>query len=595
MCAQDTTLPLQDLWKDIDGDDDDCNDVDVLSILQQIEQALTNTSTCNQARLEFQEQHGYRLVCFYLDTGDYYEQAIAVLKAAAGPDLSFWPDALWQHLVEERKLLPLLAWAANDARADVVKQKLLHISALSSSSSLLSRLFTTVLLHTKARPSTMELALDIIHHLFSGNDCANDDKNKNETAEDTTRLFQQHNPLTMLCAVYASAPDIAKAHQGPPMPPPHIPKSEVEAYISLVEKQRAVYNPTSVRLRRKVLSTMKSLCSHHRSLVLHECLIRSASVTTEGPLVEKIIKIVGDVEGAAPRKSAPVLGADGTVESYEKRPFAADYEDNPAGDFLLLPNDDSNLALPDLEPLSALNGSGPTLLELSLDILLLLCQSSKAVATALYRRGVINLCARLSCFLTPTILRKVQHLAAAVCQRCPVALERALATPEQSIHILIGISTVDDRALELLGRRVEGCSGGDFEAMIDEECGVLSIALEKKAAHLLFKCAKRSFQWEQKRSVAATTTTKTTTETLQLPRSLGGWKTLHSNPQLKHLLSSFFMRAGISTKEKKEKEKQQPPTPPLPSPPPSRYDHRVHHAGGGGLNTITFEDITDQP
>jgi hypothetical protein len=42
-----------------------------------------------------------------------------------------------------------------------------------------------------------------------------------------------------------------------------------------------------------------------------------------------------ELRAAAPLKTAPVLGLDGKPKSYEKRPYAADYVNNPVGDFMV--------------------------------------------------------------------------------------------------------------------------------------------------------------------------------------------------------------------------------------------------------------------
>jgi len=53
------------------------------------------------------------------------------------------------------------------------------------------------------------------------------------------------------------------------------------------------------------------------------------------PLLPQLLEVLRELRAAAPLKTAPVLGLDGKPKSYEKRPYAADYVNNPVGDFMV--------------------------------------------------------------------------------------------------------------------------------------------------------------------------------------------------------------------------------------------------------------------
>ena len=124
------------------------------------------------------------------------------------------------------------------------------------------------------------------------------------------------------------------------------------------------------------------------------------------------------------------------------RRFAADFRDNPAGDFLLSLDLQDEVGGPQLQPgggsdpasrsstiatgSSAGGGAAPaaappTLLELALSLLLSTASCGAPAAALLHRRGLLGLCQELCAYSSPAVVTAAQRLYAAVADRCGLA------------------------------------------------------------------------------------------------------------------------------------------------------------------------------
>ena len=53
-------------------------------------------------------------------------------------------------------------------------------------------------------------------------------------------------------------------------------------------------------------------------------------------LSAELVRLARALHEQSPKRSAPVLGPDGRPKAFSKRPFAADFKDNPAGELVAL-------------------------------------------------------------------------------------------------------------------------------------------------------------------------------------------------------------------------------------------------------------------
>ncbi|KAL6766940.1 hypothetical protein ACKKBG_A37985 [Auxenochlorella protothecoides x Auxenochlorella symbiontica] len=157
-----------------------------------------------------------------------------------------------------------------------------------------------------------------------------------------------------------------------------------------------------------------------------------------------------------------VPGPDGSPGSYQKRRYAADFTDNPAGDYLL------TLDLPGSEGLP----EGPTLLESALGMLGLLVRTSREAAQALAGAGAVPLLRDLLEYSSPEVVESASRLCAALCARSKAARREVL---ESASSALLGcaLAAADDpelvgEAARRLAVLVGDCPPADLAALTAE-------------------------------------------------------------------------------------------------------------------------------
>ncbi|KAL6768148.1 hypothetical protein ACKKBF_B37985 [Auxenochlorella protothecoides x Auxenochlorella symbiontica] len=237
-----------------------------------------------------------------------------------------------------------------------------------------------------------------------------------------------------------------------------LPAAEREALRELRGKRAAVFDPRLVRVRH---ATLRAL----RAVVGHRGLVRA-----ELPAVPGLLDVVKSLHAASPQRMTRVSGPDGSPGSYQKRRYAADYTDNPAGDYLL------TLDLPGSEGLP----EGPTLLESALGTLGLLVRTSCEAAQALAGAGAVPLLRDLLEYSSPEVVESASRLCAALCARSKAARREVL---ESASSALLGcaLAAADDpglvgEAARRLAVIVGDCPPADLVALTAER-GALWTAL----------------------------------------------------------------------------------------------------------------------
>ncbi|PRW39305.1 BOBBER 2-like [Chlorella sorokiniana] len=291
--------------------------------------------------------------------------------------------------------------------------------------------------------------------------------------------------------------------------------TEQEALEALRAKLRKVFIADLVALQRCLLTAACQLAGASRELLLSEAVVEQGSSSAggsgkrglgAGPFLTELLELARELHGQQPRRTAPVLGPDGNPKAYAKRRFAADFKDNPAGDFLLsmdLQQGSSSSGTPfpdDTLDSHSSSGSGganpaaqasqprqPTMLELSLSLLLATARASPTAAALLHRRDVLGLCEELSSYCTPAVVGAAQQLVAAVADRVPAAAEEIVQggnVPALAALLLHSTSSAhQQQAADKLAALADTCTGDDFAALTATAPGATAgIAQEAAAA-----------------------------------------------------------------------------------------------------------------
>jgi hypothetical protein len=494
----DTKAVLEVLWAEAEGD----ADADVRATLQALEGSLRGSEA---ARAWFEAHNGYRLLWFFF-TDAHCDAAAAVLRAGA-TSVVLWPREAWSRLLAAAvaqsddeigaAAMNLVVWAAGACPAWVKCQLLVAppVGAETASPQLPLLIISKAMASCKLGVGQTKAAAALLE--LYGADTPGVVALRSAGAAPLQALLAAVSGAEKTCEGVADKDVEVQNAQ-------NLPPEEAEALCALQEKRKAVYDAAAVDLRRRLLCVLRSLCAY-RELILDEALVRgTGGKVGEGPLVAATLRLLGSLLDASPRRTAPVLGPDGSVVSYEKRPFAADWKDNPAGDFL---------ATLDLGSGGG-SGSGCTVstdctqLELLVEAFEAICASSAAAATAAHRRGAVGVCVRLAEFLTPSVGRSGQRIAALLAQKCPKALEEVLRgdsvalTVGLAVHLPESLAEARARAFDKLAGISDSCSGNEFAGLTGLD-GALAAALAaatgggpaaKPGARLLQLCADRALR-----------------------------------------------------------------------------------------------------
>ena len=557
---------LNSLEEDVDGN----GDVDVPDTLIRLQALLERSSECRDA---FSAQNGFRLIWYFFSESSCREAGNA-LKAASqiGPGCINTPLSLWSRLLSfvigKDEVSPHVIAAVMDvlqsaAREDVwIRTQLLthpmpgntaivpicHILHAIS----LKRFEATSMGRRDAGFTPSSLGCIAAEEIgVKGHIAAADLIRSFCLSSESILALKNLNfaPLQSCLTAYSLAYDVAAADPKPYSKgndcetklanhQAELSTEELEARESLLRKRNEVFNLEAVRIRHAYLRTVLSLMKASRDLALDECLNRKSqtshnthkkssngskhsstakSTVTMGPLIPLLLDVLRELISQSPNRTVAVLGPDGQPAAYTKRPFAADFKDNPVGDFLTtLSLDDSDLG--EGQNQTCLSGptdpSNPTLLERCLEAVEIVANLSQATAVICHKEGLISACQKLMEFLTIEVSERAQRLCARLCDACPAAAEDALH--EGTVHCLTAIvkycgrSTIVDKATDKIVSLVDACSGDDF-AMLTGSNGVLpqlflktqkGAALRKesneKSSHdsvarkLLLRCAERA-------------------------------------------------------------------------------------------------------
>ena len=176
-------------------------------------------------------------------------------------------------------------------------------------------------------------------------------------------------------------------------------------------------------------------------------------------------------------KTTAVLDMKGQPKSYEKRKFAADFHDNPFGDYLLQDEESRRGMSPEnsaaiVEAVS----SGNTHLELCLRGLIR-CSLHKNSARVLYGSGVLDALESLHDYCSGSVLGLVEKLYGIVARHCPQAAAALCGEDANPVALSGAILHADFptvvKAADKIMAFVNTCSGNEFQD-ITRESGAVS-------------------------------------------------------------------------------------------------------------------------
>lgn len=414
-------------------------------------------------------------------------RAAGQAAAAGSPGVVLWPAAVWRRLAAlateaggagSALAMQLLGWAA-EQDAWVRQHSLLHPLAGAAAPPSAGMTVSPVaqiagMLGDSARLQRMQpaavTAAACLLRLYAS-----------DAAAAEGLLAQGCQPLLALLraaaavesmVVFQPAPD-ASGSEGSSASS-STADAEEEARQQLRLKLQRVFVGEAVALRHALLGAAADLAAASRALLLAEAVREVDSGKKQaaaGPLLAELLGLARELHEQQPRRTAPELGPDGQPKAYAKRRwgrasgctaalrftalcrwhdcagaqhllptrargslspvrrFAADFKDNPAGDFLL--------TLDGLQPGSASTGGSSTspqactgstssaaagqqpttLLERALSLLQHVACASGSAAALLHRRGLFSLCEELGAYCTPSVVAAAQRLYAAVADR----------------------------------------------------------------------------------------------------------------------------------------------------------------------------------
>ena len=261
---------------------------------------------------------------------------------------------------------------------------------------------------------------------------------------------------------------------------------EAVAKRALIRKQRAVYDPRTLDLRKAIVEHLKAVFAS-KSAVTSELVEWKGGRQVASQVHHRLVALGKTLVGRCPKRSTKVYDGLLNVVSYEKRPYAADYNDNPAGDFL---------ATIDLEGLASAAGrdlsASPLLNEFLQAIVVLLDHKITFVASLMTKAGAMALCESLAAFVSPSTVALAQRMCARMLIDARDAKEsnesRESLMASSNVVLLAGLADEAHGpelcvfALGELARTVPSCSGNDLKYLIDKDSKLLEFlkeALEK--------------------------------------------------------------------------------------------------------------------
>ena len=459
------------LQEDVDG----TNDVDVCQVLKDLAQVVKEHGvTASLAVLR--ETQGFRLLWYFMT--DSTAQAVCDLISCMSGSCVAWSKDVWEYLVGQAcGLKENVAFSSECMHVlhNVIKdnswaKNYLFTKPWYGSVSILQKVTSTI--------GACHLSVRCIGHHAVVHGCRMLALYTDMTKSDSTGSLKGVNAVLSILSVVENADEIVKSSHGNTMQSEgaSLDDPEMAAKQELLKKREAVYNPDVVFLTLNAIECLGSFCKCHQ-LMVQECIEWKQGKKCASQVHHKFVALGRALVQRSPKRSTKVLDANLNVVSYEKMAYAADFNDNPAGDFLKNINldDPGSLNGTGLKPSSTPKDAIP-LLDMFLECIWMLTDIP-LVNALLYKAGALSLCESLSVFVSLSTV----DLAQKICSRLVLNNTDAKQQLNRSFNatIIAGILKYStDHALQLWSMQellclAASCSGNDYMRLIDDEHGIL--------------------------------------------------------------------------------------------------------------------------
>eukprot|EP00854_Cymbomonas_tetramitiformis_P013023 gene13023-15385_t len=287
-------------------------------------------------------------------------------------------------------------------------------------------------------------------------------------------------PLTALVRLYNEADNLPGAlidTDGVPNDYSEVRCAE-EAVRFVNTKKLQIYNRSAVQVQQ---SCLRALAQLMRDPVLVKA--------CPSDLIPDLLRIVDQLRGASPMKTAAVLGLDLKPKLYAARPYAADYKNNPMGDMLVnscsftvekgeageLITPASGQGSEGLQPMP----QGLSLIECALEAVLAAAHN-RSTARILHHCGALAVLHRLHDYLqtSPGVLARLQRVYVRLALHCPSAATELLSS-NSAIPLNALLRSGEDRlmlqAAERLLLLIATCSGDEFVLLTSPKGGLVAV------------------------------------------------------------------------------------------------------------------------
>ena len=500
---------VQDLKDDIDGNDD----VDVSQTLEDLIETIRKGGVSASVTL-LRATNGFRLLWYFMN--DANAPQVCRLVEAANVSCVFWPKDVWGYLMDHacackgNTEFTSLCMAALLSIIQANKWVKLHLFTRkwNDTGSLIQNIITTIgschLSMNCIGQDAVLLGCDIISCYANINSIGSNGISKG------TKSF---NTIMQLLNVFENADEIVKnsRYSGETKDTGALQEIEARAKEELMKKRDAVYNPSVVLLRKHVLSCITHLCND-RQFVIGEFVDWKDGKKCASQLHHKLVSLGRSLIQNCPKRSKKVLDMMLNPVSYEKKPYAADFIDNPTGDFLAtmdLENPSSIMksvdSLNSIIPGNAGKNSKPVI-EMFLDIILALADmESQLVASLLLKAGILSICQMISEFETISTVILAQKIFTGVISQCKDS--KKVLSQYSNLILLTGVfkyakdDALQSLAIDEMCCLIPSCQGNDFIRLLDKNEGVLRLLNDQmslktpappKSLRLIEELAKRT-------------------------------------------------------------------------------------------------------
>ncbi|KAI8112241.1 hypothetical protein M9434_003565 [Picochlorum sp. BPE23] len=479
----DRVVALVDMLKlDIDGDDES---VDVVCVLEELASMAREDGVVAALSL-YKETHACRMLKYYMNEAT-HEDVCRVFSAMQSSCV-VWSSQVWSLLMDSACGRKNVEFAGSCMRVlcELVEQNvwvknhfMLRLwKGTHAKESYVHRILSMV--------EYAHLALNCVGPEAIIQACALTSLYADTSEHDSTGFFRAsivNGSVRQFLVAFENSQEIAKVcsdqeEEGTSDDP------EMKAKQELRKKKDAIYNEKAIQMRKSILSCIRKVFEC-KALVADEFIAWKDGKKCASQLHHKLIAIGKKLLQNCPKRSTKVLDEHLNTISYEKMPYAADYSDNPAGDFLTkinLENPSDIMASNELkrsQNIDHITDNEQPVVEMYLEcILTLVTLDVPLIVKLLYKAGLFSLCLSSCAFVTISTVELAQKICMRILFVCEEAKEKIVES--SNVKILSGIIASDAAKLNLVATSlkeltciVPSCSGNDFEFIIDDRSGIL--------------------------------------------------------------------------------------------------------------------------